>query len=163
MIQVNERAEAIEIVLTPNRSSDWRTNKIIIAVLGSVCVGIALGFYAVMGIWMILPFAGLEVVALAAGLYYASWKLNYQHVVTFERNNLRIEKGVYRPRGIWNWPKQETVLHVTPSKQEWSPPKLSFRYAGDEVEIGEFLAKSEAVELSAILSGQLQMRREAAH
>ncbi len=161
MIEVRgESGEDLEIVIAPDRSSDWRTNQIIIGVLGSICLGIALAFYAVMGIWMILPFAGLEVIALAAGLYYASWKLNYRQFIRADAETLTLEKGVYRPKNRWVWPKQSVLLLVEPSKHDWSPPALTLKCADDAVEVAESLGKTEAEELVRILSGHLQVRRE---
>lgn len=161
MIEVTgDSDDNIEIVLAPDRSSDWKTNKLIIAVLGSICLGIAAGFYLVMGIWMILPFAGLEVIALAAGLYYASWKLNYRQFIRLNSETLTLEKGVYRPKNCWQWQKQNVLLSIEPSKHDWSPARLSLKCNEEEIEIAEFLGKTESDELASLLSGHLQVRRQ---
>lgn len=160
MIEVSEEQHGTLVALAPDRSSDWKTNKLVIATLGSICISIALGFYLIMGIWMILPFAGLEVLALAIGLYYASWKLNYRHILYFQQSELRVEKGVYRPKGVWVWPKQQTLLRVCPSKQAWSPPALTLEHNNQSIEIGEFLGKDEANELIHLVGQHLQIHRE---
>lgn len=165
MIKVSQLDNGVFIILEPDRSSDWRGNQIVIAILGSVCFAIALGFYFVLGIWMILPFAGLEVVALAAGLYYASWKLHYQQHLTIDADTLKIEKGVYRPKGVWQWQKQQVYLKIVPAKHDWSAAELSLHHHNqnhsETIEIGSFLGKDDTLELIDVLSNYLQIRREA--
>lgn len=57
---------ATEFVLTPNRSIEPCTLLAVFALLGLLTTLIALAFGTVMGAWLILPFAGVEIAALTA-------------------------------------------------------------------------------------------------
>ncbi|MEI4850567.1 DUF2244 domain-containing protein, partial [Klebsiella pneumoniae] len=48
------------------------------------------------GAWPVLPFAGLELTALAAGFYYTSRKCQKREVLTFSPELIRLEKGLTR-------------------------------------------------------------------
>ncbi|MCB1796165.1 MAG: DUF2244 domain-containing protein, partial [Candidatus Competibacteraceae bacterium] len=56
-------------VLRPNRSLSWRQN---LGVFGGLClVTLMLVLPLVsMGFWLVLPFAGLELLAVGIGLYF---------------------------------------------------------------------------------------------
>lgn len=159
MIEVQQNELITTVIVAPDRSSDWRGNQIILAVLGSICIGIALAFYFIMGVWIILPFAGLEVLALGAGLYYVSWKLSYQHHIIVTDETIRVEKGVYRPKGVWTSKKIDALLRINSPKHDWSPLQLSLDLNNENIAIGDFLGKDESIELASILSKHLQVRR----
>lgn len=146
MVVVEKDSQRIKtLVLIPDRSADWKANKRVIAVLGTVCLLVSLGFYLVLGIWMVLPFAGLEIAALFAGLYYAQWKLNYRHIIQIEEHIITLEKGVYKPSKRWTLQRDSVSLVVCPAKHEWEAKSLFLEDnknpASDEIAIGEFLSK----------------------
>ena len=82
MVIVKESENKIlkKIILLPNQSLDWEGNKRVIWLLGFVCMGIAVAFTIIAGAWVMLPFAGLEILSLSLALYYVSWKLSYRHI-----------------------------------------------------------------------------------
>jgi len=143
------------IILTPNRSLSWEGNKQVIWLLGTLCGGIAIGFTLIAGTWVMLPFAGLEILALSTGLYYVSWKLSYQHILTLTDTSLTIEKGVYRPRGRWQWRKQESRLITTAPKHDWEAPQLALTNDKETVDIGNFLNRDDAEELIDYLKNEI--------
>ena len=56
------------IIARPNQSATLNTNVQVLLALSIPVLGIAVVF-ALLGAWLILPFAGLELLALAAALY----------------------------------------------------------------------------------------------
>jgi len=151
-----------KIILLPNQSLNWEGNKRVIWLLGFVCMGIATGFTILAGAWVMLPFAGLEIISLSIALYYVSWKLSYRHILTFNGNEIIIEKGVYRPRSKMIWEKNQTILKTYPSKQEWAPPKLELNndIIKDKIYIGSFLNLDDAKELIEILEKDILVIKE---
>lgn len=143
------------IILAPNRSLSWEGNKRVIWSLGAVCGGIAIGFTLIAGTWVMLPFAGLEILALSTGLYYVSWKLSYQHVIILSNTTLTIEKGIYRPRGRWQWRKQHSRLITTPPKHDWEAPTLTLSNDEQSIAIGNFLNRDDANELISCLKNEM--------
>lgn len=55
----NTQNSLSRFVVTPNCSMSWRENKVLVAGLAIVSFGIA-GAFAMRGLWVILPFAGIE-------------------------------------------------------------------------------------------------------
>ena len=159
----------LKIILSPDRSLSWEGNKRVIWSLGAVCGGIALGFTIIAGTWVMLPFAGLEILAFSSALYYVSWKLSYRHIISLDENTIVIEKGVYRPRGRWVWKKQDTLLICPPPKHDLEAQSLklvlqsypiesdseSENSATDSVVIGEFLSQADASQLISLLENEI--------
>lgn len=150
----------LRIVMSPNRSLSWAQNKIIIAVFAVSCGGIAimLAFFA--GAWPVIPFAGLEITALAIALYYLSWKLNYRHILTLSDQHITIEKGVYRPRRKYRWNKHDSYLQITPARHDWEASKLCLRNPPEELSIGSFLGKTDTEQLVALLRQHIAVRQD---
>ena len=89
--------DALVIVAKPNHSSSWRNNKLALLAISFPSLGAAIGFTA-LGAWPVLPFAGAELLALSAALYYVNWKLEYRHVITLSEKTVLIDKGHYAPK-----------------------------------------------------------------
>ncbi len=143
------------IVAKPNHSSTWRQNLWALALISVPSMGAAIAF-TLLGAWPILPFAGAELGALAAAMYYVNWKLQYRHVITLSEERVRIDKGHYAPRKTWTFPRQEASLAVTPEAHPWEGPKLAVHSREEHVVIGEFLNKDDANHLLALLRKELR-------
>jgi uncharacterized membrane protein len=148
-------AAVTRITLSPNRSLSWEGNKRVIWSLAALIIFIAIGFSVVTGTWVIWPFAVFKILALSAGLYYVSWKLSYQHTITVSESTLSIEKGSYRPRGSWQWQKQQSRLITTESKHSWEPPSLVLANNEEEVVIGNFLSRDDAMAVIDCLKNEM--------
>ncbi|MFB1002181.1 MAG: DUF2244 domain-containing protein [Pseudomonadales bacterium] len=148
-------AAVTRITLSPNRSLSWEGNKRVIWSLAALIIFIAIGFSVVTKTWVIWPFAAFKILALSAGLYYVSWKLSYQHTITVSKSTLSIEKGSYRPRGSWQWQKQQSRLITTESKHSWEPPSLVLANDEEEVVIGNFLSRDDAMAVIDCLKNEM--------
>lgn len=148
-------AAVTRITLSPNRSLSWEGNKRVIWSLAALIIFIAIGFSVVTKTWVIWPFAAFKILALSAGLYYVSWKLSYQHTITVSESTLSIEKGSYRPRGSWQWQKQQSRLITTESKHSWEPPSLVLANDEEEVVIGNFLSRDDAMAVIDCLKNEM--------
>ncbi|NND00562.1 MAG: DUF2244 domain-containing protein [Gammaproteobacteria bacterium] len=130
------------LVLTPNKSMSWETNKKILLAMFVVNMLIGIAF-AMRGAWLILPFAGLEILLVGAGMYYVSWKLNFQETIAIEDESLQVQKGVYYPKESWQWQTRNTLLLKQPGQYRLSPPTLFLKHLNETVEIGGFLCGSD--------------------
>lgn len=144
------------IVAQPNRSSTWRANLLVLLALSVPSLGIAISF-ALLGAWPILPFAGLELLALGCALYYVNWKLQYRHVITLSSDSVCIDKGFYIPKQSWQFPRQATGLAITPEKHPWEGPELSVHDRNESVRLGEFLNREDCLKLIALLRQELRV------
>lgn len=151
MVEIHAEGDRKLLVLTPNKSMSWETNKKILWVMFAVNLLIGISFAAI-GAWLILPFAGLEVLLVGAGMYYVCWKLNFQETIALDGDKLKLQKGVYYPTKSWHWQMHQTVLHKHQSSYRMSAPILTLKHCDEEVEIGAFLNRQEKVRLRESLS-----------
>lgn len=146
--QVSRCAGARSIIAQPNQSADWETNKQLLLGLGLLSGVIATGFTLV-GAWLILPFAGLEMTALGGALYVVCRKLNMRHVLYFAGDQLVIEKGMRFPQRVWRLPRQAASIIVERQNHPWDPIKINLccrdqQGAVEQISIGEFLNKEDS-------------------
>jgi uncharacterized membrane protein len=144
------------IIARPNQSATWRANLYTLLALCIPSFGVAIGF-AALGAWPILPFAGLEMLALGSALYYVNWKLQYRHVITLSDEAVRIDKGYYAPRQSWTFLREETDLAITPEKHPWEGPELCVHNRHQQVSIGEFLNRDDCLQLAGLLCRELRV------
>jgi uncharacterized membrane protein len=127
------------IIARPNQSSSWRANLLVLLALSVPSLGIAIAF-AFAGAWPILPFAGLELLALGTALYYVNWKLQY-----------------YLPRQSWKFARRVTGLAVNPEQHPWEGPELTLHDKHESVSLGEFLNRDDSLKLLALLKQEIRV------
>ncbi len=156
------RGPVTRIVARPNRSASWQSNKRVIIGIGILSGAIAGGFLLI-GAWVILPFAGLEIAALSGALYYVNWKLEYRHVVTLDDELIVIEKGFYHPKQTWQWPRADSYLVISQQERSHAAPEVSLCRTGEAIRIGEFLSDIDTAELIRCLrDAGVRVRADAA-
>lgn len=165
MVTIEETGEDIKLVLRPNCSLSWRGNKVVF-----LCIAIWLGGFAIafaaMGAWVILPFVGLELMVIAASLYYVSWKLAHCEVLYITRDQVVVAKGVDQPKSSWMLPRDKVVVHVVAASHPWGCPtiqllanKLIAKSGNEPVQVGEFLNQDDCKELlRQLVSARLATR-----
>ncbi len=146
MVETHNNTSQTQIILSPNRSMSWESNKKILLAIFCVNLIVALA-WTMMGACMVLPFAGLEVACVGAGMYYVSWKLSFKQIITIEQESLVVQKGVYFPKQEWRWQRSNTTLIHTPSRYRLSAPLLQLQHLNEVIEIGDFLNRDEKKEL----------------
>ena len=144
------------IVAQPKCSATWRSNKLVLLALAVPSLGIATAF-ALLGAWPILPFAGLELLALGTALYYVNWKLHYRHVITLSPEAVRIEKGHYIPKRSWQFARQGAGLAITPENHPWEGPALSVHDKHESVTVGDFLSREDSLKLAELLRKEMRV------
>ncbi len=50
---------------------------------------------------LVLPFSGIEIIALGVALYLTSRKVHQKEVITFSDERVRVEKGVQKVESVW--------------------------------------------------------------
>ena len=86
--QIDPEHEAGHIVLSPNLSARWKTNVYFLyaAITFALLIG---GGFAYVGLWMILPFTGLEILALVLLIYHVAHKCHRMEVIHVSKERLR--------------------------------------------------------------------------
>ena len=146
-IEKTNSRDGYRFVLSPNCSISWR--ELVLLYLLTCVVALAVGlFFTLQGLWLVLPFSGLEMLALGAGLYLISRKVHRKEVIILDQNRTRIEKGVVRADQFWEF--ETSWLRLIDEKSETLNPrrKLALGSHGEFVEVGDFLDNLEKDELA---------------
>jgi uncharacterized membrane protein len=145
VIELQKNNDRVCLILQPNCSADWQMNKQIIIGVGLVSALVACSFAAI-GAWLILPFAGLEILALSGSLYWVNLHQNYRQILWLEQGRLRIEKGYHRPQQSWQWAINDVAVHVS-DDDAGRALSISLSQGVSQVEIGEFLTREDSQQL----------------
>lgn len=152
MVRVLRKSDCTELRLTPNRSLSWRGNMRILYSLCAISV-VIVGGMMLAGAWVVLPFVGLELGALALALYLTAWRCRQQEVLSLQGDNLVLEKGVYRRQARWEWPRRFTRVTLEIPRHPWTPPVLYLSHRDERVVLAPFLNGADAIKLVKTLEG----------
>ena len=161
MVSSARTATQLMIIARPDQSATWRTNVLLLLALAVPVLVISVAF-AVLGAWLILPFAGLELLALAAALYHVSWKQQCRHVITVSADSVWIAKGNYAPRQRWRFPRHSTGLTITAQQHPWYGPELKVHDRHESVTLGEFLNREDSLKLMELLQQEIRVHSHSA-
>ncbi len=89
-----------QIVLSPNQSLSSEQVLRALCTLVGMSMVVAVTFLA-LGVWTIIPFTLLEIIALGAAFYWVRWRQGYREVLTIDANNVRLEAGIGQPTISW--------------------------------------------------------------
>lgn len=119
--------------------------------------------FAIQGFWMILPFAGLELAALAWATYVVADAGFRCEVVSLNATHVVVEKGrLRRGASLRGGPESRVSLPrawvkvALEERRDWYPKRLMLSASGTSIELGVFLAEEEKTELAEQLNGLLQ-------
>lgn len=119
---------------------------------GIAAVGLTLAFlFALAGAWMVLPFAGLELVALGLGLHVCAVRGLEREVISIQGGTVAIERGRYAPRERWELPRNWARVDLQPPPRRGYPSRLMIRSHGRTVEVGARLVDEERARLARAL------------
>lgn len=127
------------IILRPHPPPSWRFNLWAAGLVAVLCLSFAIGF-ALAGAWLILPFAGVEIMALFGLLYYVSLKTRVQEVIQFNDTEVRVQRGRRRPGLEWCCQRFWCRLHVLTPAHPWYSSQIRLRCHDNDVELGQFLS-----------------------
>lgn len=146
------------IIAQPNHSASWQANKQILLVFG-LFLGLVATAFTLIGAWILLPFAGIEITALGSALYISCRRSKQRHVIRFDGSQLIIEKGLRQAERRWVFDKQAVSLVVTRNQHPWDPLRIRLCNKnhdgyGELIAIGDFLNREDSKKLLALLRAQ---------
>lgn len=145
--------EGFRLLLTPNHSLSWQGNIRIWLGLLAISAIIATGF-SLAGAWVIIPFAGLELIALASAIYLTCRDCQRREVLTIGDADIHIEKGRLKKQSEWTLPKSYARVRLNAPAHPFTPAKLSIIHRDTDVPLGQFLN----IDDTAILVNLLEAR-----
>ena len=160
MIQadINENTGNGTIVLKPNNSATWQFNVLVISSLACVAFLISI-FFLMQGLWLILPFSGLEIMLLYLGLCICVRANATTEVITFHNNTVIIEKGRTHSEHSWEYQRSWAKIFIKSPEYRGHPKRIFIRSHGEELELGAFLNKQDKENFISKLKNIVYCRR----
>ncbi len=144
----------VQIVVRPNQSLTWNGNKLFFGMIAGVSLAVA-GALAFLGFWPVLPFAGLELLALGWALYHCARCGQWREVISIDGDRVEVAAGRGQPERRWSANRHWTQVAVEPPRFRGHPTRLVLRSAGRRVELGAFLTEVERRRLARMLQDLL--------
>lgn len=159
-----ESSVETRFVLGPNASLSVRGAWLFMALVSVATLGSA-GWCAYHGFWPVLPFAGLELAAVAWALVVSMRRNRYREVVSFTAEQVRVEFGTVG-RGAQaraELPRAWARVWIEKdASRRHAPTRLVLGCSGQRVVIGRCLTDEEREALRVRFKNVLQRRKGAA-
>jgi uncharacterized membrane protein len=131
-----------QFIIRPNRSLSWAEIRVFYLAVVVISGAIATSF-TMIGFWPVIPFTGLELLALGAALYVCARRCYWREVVSVRSNTIEVEKGRYGPEESWSFPRAWAQVELSLPVHRRHPSTLRIRSHGRQVELGTFLTEWE--------------------
>ena len=139
------------VIFKPNCSLTAKNKRRVVLLLTIIPCCVAIGF-AMLGAWLVLPFMGLEIGALAYAFYYVNSHESDFESITIDENSMLIEFG----RGQQVSKHELNPYWVSIQRLEFPNGELRLNLIshGKRLEIGRYLTRKQR----EMLANQLQKR-----
>ena len=144
-------SSSYRVTFKPNCCLTAESKRQLVLLLTVIPCCIAIGF-AMLGAWLVLPFVGLEIVALSFAFYYVNSHESDYESISIDGNSLVVERGSrqhvsqYELNPYW----------VTVQRRELANGELQLYLLshGKGIEVGRYLTRKQR----EVLADQLQKR-----
>jgi len=151
---VSTRYDAIQqrsiFVICANQSMTWQQNLWFLYVAFTI-TGLVVSVCLVLGAWLVVPFAGLEMLVLTSCLYIVACRTSQREVVTIEADKIIIERGRRYAQQRRELPRYWAKVALTPPGQRGHASRLIISAHGAQLEIGQQLVEAERRQLASAL------------
>ena len=130
------------IEMRPNRSASWRQVKYALFLFAIPVAIIAIG-WALSGVWIILPFAGLELGLLAVFMYRVNWQTHHRQTLVLTADMLIIRQG-FRQMKEQRITRTSCRFEICKTNQNWQPPRCFACNQHQRIAIGHFLNTADS-------------------
>ena len=145
-------------LLRPTRSMTWPQAKRFVLLVAAVSALIG-GTYAYLGFWLVMPFSGLEALAVAAAFYLVLRDGERRELVRIEGERLVIETGKRELEHRHEFNCVWVRVHLARSRYRNHPTRLYVGSHGRAIELGRFLSEHERETFSQSLINALKKKQ----
>ena len=143
--------------IRPNCSFGWTWMKRLFGFLACAVSAVA-AYFVAMGAWLVLPFAGLEILIIGAGIYANARWAHRREVVELDGNDLRVFRGGRVLTEVKRLPRHWTRVTLRQDPRGWYPSLLLLECHGHRIEVGKALVESERLKLAEDLRSELSFQ-----
>ncbi|WP_133512794.1 DUF2244 domain-containing protein [Candidatus Thiosymbion oneisti] len=151
-------SDGYRFLVRPNCALSWRATKRVLLFF-TACFAVLGAYFAALGAWLVLPFAGLELFVLVAGFYLSALAGHTREVIEVEGPVLRVLRGGRRLTEVASLPANWTRVELRRDPRGWYPSRLLLRCHGKGLEVGSKLVEAEREQLAVELGDSLGFGR----
>jgi uncharacterized membrane protein len=149
-----EDANGSRLTVRPNCALSWRWTKRVF-LFSATCLTAVAWYFASLGAWLVVPFAGLELAVLAIGFYLSALAGNTREVIEIRADELRLLRGNKRLQQFASLSRVWTRVLLVRDPNGRHPSRLFLRCHGRRIEIRTRLVESEREELAYLIERML--------
>lgn len=154
VITHNQQARTQRFVIQPNSSLSWPQVIIYFLIIAGTCLAVAV-YFTFKGAWMVLPFAGAEILLLGAAFYISARRCSLKEVISISSDTLYIERGRHSVEQQFEFTTAWTKVALKPPKYKNYPSRLMIGSHGRLIEIARDLCEQEKKKLANDLRSSL--------
>lgn len=139
---MNTGNPAPRIVVRPNCNFTARGAALLFCAMTLPVLGVAVG-WTLLGYWLILPFAGLELAALGIALAITVRRGRYREVIRFGKRSVHVRRGYAGHQEHVEFPRPWTRAWIEPGPGPALPGHLFLGAGGSNCELAACLTEEE--------------------
>lgn len=149
-MQIGRGTEDFRAEIRPDTSMSPRNLAVTVICLTVVCLTIGLGFLSV-GLWLVLPFAGLEIFAVGVAVGYTIRRSSDCEIISIQEKGVTVTKTSGSSSRQSTFPRYWTRVHLERGPNRLNRSRLVLGSHGRFVEIGAGTTDEARDELAAAL------------
>ncbi|MGC1506867.1 DUF2244 domain-containing protein [Ketobacter sp. MCCC 1A13808] len=138
MVRCHVNSGSTVLLLTPNTSATRTQTLCFFGIVSGITLLIAL-VWGLMGAWMVMPFAGLEVLVLILVLRKVLKESRQMQVITIDRESIKVEEGKSHPEHSWQFDRVNSYIDLHESNVPADAIQMSLVDSQKNIELGVFL------------------------
>ncbi len=150
MIVTQSNQTDTKITLSPNRSASMRQTQVVIVAVSLFVLMIGIG-WSLVGGYLVLPFAGLDVGLFAYFMYKVCNQTYEKQVITIGDEHVLIQSGKHCVERTVKLERPDAFILVAEPETPTEPIELSLSDSKSHFELGSFLSHSDKAEARTVL------------
>lgn len=146
LLKEGDKQQQYRFLIRPNKSLTEKGMVVFVVLVGLAIFLVALRF-VLLGAWVILPFAILEIGMLATGFWLYARASRYRETVDISKQSFIVTQESVKGSKTWTFNPHWVDFILRDDPNDWYPSRLFIKSHGEHVEIGTCLINEEREEL----------------
>lgn len=148
-----------DATIRPNRSMSARQSAVFVICFAVLSLTIALSFFSI-GLWLVLPFAGLEVFVVGFAIGYSMRRSEGWETIVVTDCDVAVTKNEFGRSRSYNFQRYWTQVRLEKGASRLQPRRLLIGSHGRFVEIGGDLVEEDRENFAARLAEVVRSGRD---
>lgn len=138
MVIKKETNGRVVLLLYPNRSASWKQIKYLFIFISSFCLLLAF-IWGWLGIWLILPFASLELMFLFIFMHHSLRSSYRKEMLVLTVHSIKVSSGLNSPELKWRFNKESCEVLILEMRHPDDPYCIYLQDDENKIELGRYL------------------------